>query len=66
MKKPSQHHYIVLDMIEHFSSVKDIWFFEDTYRHVAKYYGITSEEVGEIVAEVEAYEEAMAELEYNR
>ena len=65
MKKPSQHHYMILDKIDEIAEQKDIWFLEDTHRHVAEFYGITTEEVGRMVEEVEVYEEAMAELEYN-
>jgi NADH:ubiquinone oxidoreductase subunit E len=66
MQKPSPLHHFVIRKIDEIYEKKDTWFVEDAYRHVAEYYGITTEEVGQLVDEFEAYEEAMAELEYNR
>lgn len=66
MQKPSQFHYFVLSKMWDIFDEKDCMFIEDTYRHAAEFYGITTEEVSQMIEEVEAYEEAMAELEYNR
>lgn len=62
MQKPSQFHYFVLSKMWDIFDEKDCMFIEDTYRHVAEFYGITTEEVGQIIDEVEVYEEAMAGL----